>query len=245
MKQPSMLSASLFIPLVEKCRNDQDGGYGGNVGFPSHVLYTFSALQIMALAGITLVEEDVSKTVDFLLQRINATTGEIYGDAFCMPDTRFSYCVLAGLHLLGALERVDESLRDRIAAHLLCCQGDDGGFGMTPFAESHGGQTFCVVASLSILGKLDKIDKNSLHSWLQLRSWKKKEKDEFEHGPAEKAGGFHGRSCKPPDSCYSWWIGACFVILGFVESNTSHFSCSSVQFFFFFLWLVYYCGFDF
>ncbi len=64
--------------------------------------------------------------------------------------------------------------------------------------EGHGGSTYCAVASLALMKKLDKIkQKEKLLRWCI-----------FQQGD-----GFQGRPCKPADSCYSFWIGATMKIL--------------------------------
>ncbi len=64
-------------------------------------------------------------------------------------DTRFSYCALSCLSLLGRLDAVDVG---RAVAFILACKNFDGGFGCVPGAESHAGQVFCCVGGLSIAG---------------------------------------------------------------------------------------------
>ena len=50
-----------------------------------------------------------------------------------------------------------------------------------------------------------------------------------------QVGGFQGRTCKEPDSCYSFWVGACIVMLGGREymdfSSTAEFLLGHCQFF--------------
>lgn len=65
------------------------------------------------------------------------------------PTCRFSYCVLASLHLLGSTHAVN---RESIAGYIIRCQNADGAFGVVPGSESHAGQTFCCVATLSLCG---------------------------------------------------------------------------------------------
>jgi geranylgeranyl transferase type-2 subunit beta len=60
------------------------------------------------------------------------------GDKWGEVDTRFSYCLLNCLSLLGKLDRVD---KNKVANFILKCQNFDGGFGAIPGAESHAGQS--------------------------------------------------------------------------------------------------------
>lgn len=109
---------------------------------------------------------------------------------------RFTYCVLASLHLLGQPIRRQQNISNYIAR----CQNDDGGFGMSPGSESHGGQTFCCIASLSLCDALELVDLERLHEWLLERQ--------------DSSGGFNGRPGKTCDACYAWWIGASLCIIG-------------------------------
>lgn len=49
-EQFSPLTLQEIVDFVEACRND-DGGYGGNKGLDSHILFTLSAVQIMRILG--------------------------------------------------------------------------------------------------------------------------------------------------------------------------------------------------
>lgn len=57
------------------------------------------------------------------------TTGEV--------DTRFSFCAVACLALLGRLDAIDV---DKAVEFVLSCMNFDGGFGCRPGSESHSGQ---------------------------------------------------------------------------------------------------------
>lgn len=81
-------------------------------------------------------------------------------------------------------------------------QSYDGAFGQGPGLESHGGSTFCAVASLFLMGQLDNVmtqeQLDKLVRWCIMR----------------QDGGFNGRPGKPSDTCYSFWIGATLQLLG-------------------------------
>lgn len=73
-------------------------------------------------------------------------------------------------------------------------QSYDFGIGQGPGEESHGGSTYCAISSLYMLNKLDEglLSKEKTLFWLISR----------------QESGFQGRANKPPDTCYSFWIGA-------------------------------------
>lgn len=79
-------------------------------------------------------------------------------------------------------------------------QGYDYGIAQGPELESHGGTTFCALASLSLMNQMHKLSETQvegLKRWLMYR----------------QVDGFQGRPNKPVDTCYSFWVGASLKIL--------------------------------
>lgn len=184
------------------------------------MLYTLSAVQILALYDSlhVLDKENVVKFVSGLQQEDGSFAGDKWGEI----DTRFSYCALSCLSILGSLN--DGSINVKKAVEFivryLClllsicyhdlhksyrCKNFDGGFGAVPGAESHAGQIFCCVGALSIAGALEHVDKDLLGWWLCERQC--------------DSGGLNGRPEKQADVCYSWWILSSLSILGRVRVN--------------------------
>jgi geranylgeranyl transferase type-2 subunit beta len=116
-------------------------------------------------------------------------TGTFVGDQWGETDTRFLYGAFNALSLLGLLSLVDV---DKAVSHIQECANLDGGYGVSPGAESHAGQIFTCLAALSIAGRLDLVDKDRLGGWLSER--------QLENG------GLNGRPEKKEDVCYSWWV---------------------------------------
>ena len=79
------------------------------------------------------------------------------------------------------------------------CANFDGGYGVSPGAESHAGQVFTCVGALAILGRLDLVDQERLAGWLSERQL--------------DSGGFNGRPEKLEDVCYSWWVGSSLAMI--------------------------------
>ena len=52
-------------------------------------------------------------------------------------DTRFSYCALCCLAIVGRMDAIDVA---KATAYVASCRNFDGGFGCVPGAESHAGQ---------------------------------------------------------------------------------------------------------
>jgi geranylgeranyl transferase type-2 subunit beta len=73
--------------------------------------------------------------------------GQVAGDSFGETDSRFTYILLNALSLLGRLSELDSDTlhggkaRELIVGNLKGCMNFDSGFGTTPGAESHGGQS--------------------------------------------------------------------------------------------------------
>ncbi len=139
-----------------KCQNSDTGGFAGNAGgaHAPHVLHTLSGIQILALCG----QLDVLKSTDSIsshvrfLRALQRPDGSFIGmSGASETDTRFAYCALACLHLLG--RQLDNDSAARTAAYIHACQNPDGGYGLCPGAESHAGQTFCCVAALCFLSE--------------------------------------------------------------------------------------------
>jgi geranylgeranyl transferase type-2 subunit beta len=72
---------------------------------------------------------------------LHQPSGVFAGDAFGETDTRFLYCAVSALSLLGALDRLD---RERTVSYLVSCRNFDGGFGRIAGSESHAAQGMCV-----------------------------------------------------------------------------------------------------
>ncbi|GKU91921.1 hypothetical protein SLEP1_g5726 [Rubroshorea leprosula] len=123
-------------------------------------------------------------------------------------DLRFVYCAAAICFMLGDWSGMD---REKAKDYILQCQSYDGGFGLTPGSESHGGGTYCAVASLRLMGfiedeHLSKSASSSVINMPLVLSWC------LQRQAAD--GGFQGRANKSSDTCYAFWVGAVLRILG-------------------------------
>jgi len=64
-------------------------------------------------------------------------SGVFAGDKFGETDTRFLFCGVAALSLLGHLDKLDV---ERTASYIFQCKNFDGGYGNVVGAESHAAQ---------------------------------------------------------------------------------------------------------
>ncbi|TIB79034.1 hypothetical protein E3Q23_00426 [Wallemia mellicola] len=157
------------------------------------MLSTLSAIQVLAIHDA--IQEsgiDTDKVINYILSLRPKNEGFFTGDEWGESDTRFTYCAVSALSLLGALHKLDEkengvAIKDRIVDWFKQCMNFDGGFGNNISAETHSGQ-----AALAILDRLDIIDRDNLSWWLSERQ--------------VESGGLNGRPQKLEDVCYSWWV---------------------------------------
>ncbi|PRQ20298.1 putative protein geranylgeranyltransferase type II [Rosa chinensis] len=174
------------VSEVLQCQHES-GGFGGNIGHDPHILYTLSAVQVLALFDKVDVL-DVEKVADYVAGLQNED-GSFSGDMWGEVDTRFSYIAICRLALLHLLDKINV---EKAVDYILSCKNHDGGFGCTPGGESHAGQIFCCVGALAITGSLHRIDKDLLVWWLCERQ--------------VKSGGLNGRPEKLPDFSSSWEV---------------------------------------
>ena len=195
----------------------ENGGFGAAPGHDAHVLSTVSAVQI--LVEIDALEEldrrtdegrgKVAKCSFSHVLRYAANshpdltnlqdkkTGTFAGDEWGETDTRFLYAAVNALSLLDCLPMINQQ---KAIEYLQSCTNFDGGYGVSPGAESHAGQIFACVAALSILDRLDLVDTERLGCWLSERQLLN--------------GGLNGRPEKLEDVCYSWWVLSPLAVIG-------------------------------
>jgi len=139
-----------IVDWVFMCYDSNVGGFGGNIGHDAHLLYTLSAVQILAIANRLDDERLDKKKVGVFVASLQQADGSFAGDVWGEIDTRFSYCALSTLSILGLLNNDDPMIDvDLAAKYVVSCRNFDGGFGCIPGAESHAGQIFCCIGALS------------------------------------------------------------------------------------------------
>lgn len=196
-----VLPKERILKYVLSCYHPDKGAFSGNTNQDSHILYTLSGVQILAIYDeLELIDVDA---VTAGIQKLQKDDGSFTGDKWGEVDTRFSYCALLTLSILDRLDAVDLK---KATDFVLSCQNFDGGFGCIPGAESHAGQIFCCIGALSLANALDRVDESHfdrLGFWLCERQL--------------PCGGFNGRPDKLEDVCYSWWVLSSLSMLGHVE----------------------------
>ncbi|PFH49647.1 hypothetical protein AMATHDRAFT_76096 [Amanita thiersii Skay4041] len=194
MGHKDALDREEMIEFVMSCWDNEAGGFGAHPDHDAHLLSTLSAIQILVMQD-ALDRLDVDRVVKFILS-LQQPSGVFTGDAYGEIDTRFLYCGVSALSLLGKLHLLD---LDKTVSYIERCRNFDGGFGSCVGAESHAAQVFVCVGALAILDRLDIIDQETLAWWLCERQLPN--------------GGLNGRPEKLEDVCYSFWVLSSLAIL--------------------------------
>lgn len=218
------------VKTLESCwtncsENEEDGGgFGGGYGQLPHCATSFaavSALCIIAGNDRDLYPEATSLALEllqrkkshllswFITLRYEVDNGDEKACGYRMHhdgevDVRASYCICVCASLLDVLT---PTVTKGMAEYIMLCQTYEGGFGGEPFAEAHGGYTYCSIAALHILAKDRGIDVIKLGmDFKRARGWLSRRQMAFE-------GGFQGRCNKLVDGCYTFWIGGAIALL--------------------------------
>ena len=160
-----------------------------------HITMTMTSLLSLLLLGDDLENVERSK-IAASLTHLQLPNGSFL--ATCLStesDLRFVYCACVVAFILNDWSGIN---KDLCTNFILQCRTYEYAFGQNPGAEAHGGSTFCAIAALSLMNRLDDLDhQDNLIRWCIQRQNE----------------GFNGRPNKPDDSCYSWWIGATLKLL--------------------------------
>nr|CAD2164172.1 unnamed protein product [Meloidogyne enterolobii] len=189
--------ANRIISVLNLCKSS--GGYAGAPGHCPHIVTTYAAVMTLVEIGtdeaLNSIERDKLKEFISSMKQSNGS--------FCVHedgeiDVRAVYCAFTVSYLCN-LPNLEE-LFEGSSAWLTRCQTYEGGFGGEPGCESHGGYTFCALATFALMQKMYLIDTQSALRWLVFRQMKLE-------------GGFQGRTNKLVDVCYSYWLSACFCAI--------------------------------
>jgi len=175
------------------------------IGEGQHHLYDMGhlAMTYTGLACLLILQDDLSR-VDRAGVLAGVQACQLDDGSFCAHpgssenDMRFVYCAIAICYMLQDFRSIDET---KVLRFIEQSWNYDGGFAQCPGLESHGGSTYCAVASIHMLNRSSQFlsgrKLENLLRWCVL-----KQQD-----------GFHGRPSKPDDSCYTFWLGATLKLL--------------------------------
>lgn len=173
---------------------------------PPTLSSTFFAICSIGLAQDAAALRRIDKNaVHSYIKSCQSATGafkNVAAPRFGEASVRHLFTGVAILSLLGIR---DVELQTAAVNYIIQCQNPDGGFGETPSAsESHAGLTYCCVASLKLMGEtLPEPVKRRALGWLAHRQ--------------QPSGGFNGRTNKPEDTCYAFWVSATLALLGHTD----------------------------
>ncbi|CAI2329300.1 unnamed protein product [Caenorhabditis sp. 36 PRJEB53466] len=169
----------------------------------ANLAQTYSALLSLAILGDDLKRVNRAAILNTVKSAQRTDNGCFWSQGVgSESDMRFVFCATAIVKILDA-NKEDVIDWDRLGTFLRQSLNIDGGIGQAPHDESHGGSTFCAIASLSLSNRLWTGEVLSRPDIARLIRWAV-QKQEI---------GFHGRAHKPDDSCYAFWIGATLKIL--------------------------------
>lgn len=172
---------------------------------------TYSALVALLTLGDDLSRVDRIKFSQWL-NTVQDDDGSFRAVAFgSESDARFVYSAVASCFLLQEWSGLDIGRSTEFI--LSCWNVSDGGFGLRPGLESHGGATYTCLASLSLMGKLDLLEESQIQGVIRFCTGRQ----------IAGAGGFNGRANKDCDTCYAYWVGASLQILK--SDNFIHRQC--------------------
>ncbi|KAI5190541.1 protein farnesyltransferase subunit beta [Nematocida minor] len=184
-------------------------GVSGGEGQLPNLGNTYAALVL--LRTLNRLDEIDKKGVISFIKEMKVEAGfTMYKDG--EVDPRSIYCAVASYSILFSEEIKTKSQFNplqteegkEIFSELPEIVGNlqtyEGGFAASPGEEAHGGYTYCAIAALKIL-ESEIPNENLLKKWLLDRQ------DAITHG-------FNGRTNKGVDSCYNFWVGACFKMIG-------------------------------
>lgn len=191
--------------------NNQNSAYSscqdchtGSLYQYGHIAMTYTALCTLRTLGDDLSRVDTKSILELLLPQLQSP---VDGSFQCIPvgseqDLRFVYCACAICHMLQDWSHLQQ---DAAVSFILQCKSWDGALALLPGQEGHGGSTFCGIAALVLMNRLDEVMAQQPTWRPQLIEWCVK----------RQIGGMQGRPNKVEDTCYSYWIGGTLRLLGY------------------------------
>ncbi|XP_014632032.1 farnesyltransferase GMERA1A isoform X2 [Glycine max] len=184
------------IDFLNRCQ-DPNGGYAGGPGQMPHIATTYAAVNTLITLGgqKSLASINRDKLYGFL-RRMKQSNGGFRMHDEGEIDVRACYTAISVASVLNIL---DDELIKNVGDYILSCQTYEGGIAGEPGSEAHGGYTFCGLATMILIGEVNRLDLPRLVEWAVFRQGKEC--------------GFQGRTNKLVDGCYSFWQGGAVALL--------------------------------
>ena len=169
---------------------------GGDSWDLGHLAMTYTALAILHICaqpgdeGVPQEVQDEVAAVDVAGARRLVASLQNADGSFCAhrggeSDLRFLFCAAAVSRMCSMLEAsaspgsqgwggaaADFPLNgDAAVEYVLSCQTYEGGFGLCPGMEAHGGSTYCAVAALALLERLSALGAGAGSARWRLVRW--------------------------------------------------------------------------
>ncbi|CEP11352.1 hypothetical protein [Parasitella parasitica] len=162
----------------------------------SHIANTYTALLNLLILGDDLSRVNRKAIIQTLksLQQEDGSVAPTHGSL--ERDVRFIFCACSISYILNDWSGIN---KEATVQHIRQLQSFEYGVAQCPDQEAHGGSTFCGIAALALMDKLDEgiINREELVKWCLSR----------------QINGFQGRPNKLEDVCYGFWVGAALDIL--------------------------------
>jgi geranylgeranyl transferase type-1 subunit beta len=188
-----------------------------------HIAMTYSALCILVILGDDLGRVN-RKAILSALRKLQQEDGCFSSTSDSESDMRFLFCASAISTFLNDWSGMDV---EKARKYIVGAMGFDFAYGQSPGEESHGGSTYCAIASLALMGKLEDLGfgprsvkeaAGYVNASSETSSPLTSQAQGLLHWLVQRqVSGFQGRINKDQDSCYSWWIGATLQMLGFFD----------------------------
>ncbi|XP_021345937.1 geranylgeranyl transferase type-1 subunit beta-like [Mizuhopecten yessoensis] len=174
-----------------------------------HIAMTYTALASLLILGDDLLRVN-KRAVAAGLRSLQQEDGSFC----CVPegsenDMRFIYCAACTCYMINDWSGMDT---EKAVNFIKNSQTYEGGIAQGPGLEAHGGSTFCGLAALVLMGRLE--ETFSAKEMKHLRWW----------CLARQQTGFQGRPNKPVDTCYSFWVGASLKLLDIFKLSNAEFN---------------------
>ncbi|XP_012555341.1 geranylgeranyl transferase type-1 subunit beta isoform X1 [Hydra vulgaris] len=168
----------------------------------SHIAMTYTALCSLIILGDDLSRVNRNAIINGI-KFLQKEDGSFYSTQDKNEnDMRFLYCACCISYILQDWNGLDKT---SAVNYIRMSMSYDYGLSQGPQLEAHGGSTYCGVASLILMDKLEECFNEKEIKFLK-RWCLKRQKS-----------GFQGRPNKPVDTCYSFWVGASLKMLDFLK----------------------------
>ena len=176
----------------------EGGGHLRSDEHAGHIAMTYTALSTYLILGGDIATDFDLDAIANGIAELQRRDGSFYSsNEGGENDMRFVFCAAAVSRLTGKCRFDVDSAVD----YILRSVSYEGGIGQGPGLEAHGGSTYCAVAALKLMDKLDV-------------ALSRRQRKRLERWCVNRLNvGFNGRPNKPDDTCYTFWIGAALDIL--------------------------------